>query len=185
VLLIVLCTSFLPAALYTYEGLFEPEVSGSGGFGTIVVIYDSTAHTLIANFDWNNLTGTTTMAHLHCCVDAPGTAGVATYPGTFPSFPVGVTGGTYSSPTPIDLTLASSYSSTFLTNAGGTPALAELALFNGLGAGRAYLNIHTSFATGGEIRDFLTLIPEPSAFLLTGSGILIAALLRLRRQSPN
>jgi hypothetical protein len=153
--------------LLEFTGTLAPEVQGSSGFGSASVIYDSDAHTLVVNFDWNNLTGTTTVAHIHCCVDPPGTVGVATYPGTFPGFPQGTTSGTYSSPTPIDLTLESSYTVNFLNNfGGGTAAGAELALINNMFAGRAYLNVHSSFAPGGEIRDFLAPVPEPGTTAL-------------------
>ncbi|MBI1899054.1 MAG: CHRD domain-containing protein [Acidobacteria bacterium] len=149
-----------------------------------MVIYDSTAHTLEVNVVWSDLVGTTTVAHIHCCVDPLGTVGVATFPGTFPGFPVGVTSGSYSSPSPIDLTNPASYTATFFTDfGGGTAAGAESALAAGLLAGLAYLNIHTSVAPGGEIRDFLQLVPEPGTSALFAGAFATLAAYRLRRRS--
>ena len=130
------------------------------------------------------------MAHIHCCVTTPGlgTIGVATYPVTFPSFPTGLTSGSYLSPIPIDLTLASSYTggaTGFITQfGGGTPAGAEAALLAGLQSGRAYLNVHSTFAPGGEIRGFLAEaapVPEPATLTLLGIGIAALAVRARRR----
>ncbi len=147
----------------------------SEGSGTAVVTYDSLAQTLAVSLTFQDLVGTTTVAHIHCCVDAPGNVGVATFPGTFPGFPVGVSDGIYDSSW--DLTDEASYTADFLASAGGTAAGAEAALFDGLSSRRAYVNIHTSSAAGGEIRGFL--VPEPS----TGAAVAVgfAALAARRR----
>jgi hypothetical protein len=147
----------------------------SDGTGTAVVTYDSLAQTLAVSTTFQDLVGTTTVAHVHCCVDAPGNVGVATFPGTFPGFPTGVTEGVYMNSW--DLTDPASYTAAFVTASGGTAADAEAALFAGLTSGRAYVNIHTSFAAGGEIRGFL--VPEPSTG--AGAALGIAALAARRR----
>ena len=183
ILLFSVCALIAPAAVLTFTGNLAPEVDGSSGFGSALVTYDSVAHTLLVSFDWNNLTGTTTVSHIHCCVDPPGTVGVAVTPGTLPGFPMGTTSGIYP-PTLIDLTLASSFTGSFVTNfGGGTVAGAEAAFVTGLLAGRAYLNVHSSFAQGGEIRDFLTLVPEPSTYALVGCALAGVVISRLRRRS--
>ena len=166
------------AEVIAFETLLAPEVAGSAGSGHALVVVDTVAHTLSIDLTFLDLTGPTTVAHIHCCVDPPGTVGVATYPGTFPGFPAGVTSGGYSSPSPIDLTLTSSYTAGFLsTFGGGTPAGAEAALLAGLLAQRAYVNIHTSFAPAGEIRGFpaeVLPVPEPATLILccVGGGAL-------------
>jgi len=148
----------------------------SAGTGTATVVYDSALHTLAVSAAFSGLTGTTTVAHIHCCVSPSApvpTADVATTTPTFPGFPAGVTAGTYSQT--FDLTEASSWNAAFVT-AQGSIANAEAALAAALAAGESYFNIHSSFATGGEIRGFL--VPEPSAALLLGAGLV--ALGRLR-----
>jgi hypothetical protein len=49
----------------------------------------------------------------------------------------------------------SSYNPAFVAANGGTAASAETALFTGIMAGRAYLNVHTTMFPGGEIEGFL------------------------------
>ena len=166
-------------ATFTYVGSLNgpaenPPVA-SPGTGTATVIYDDVAQTLSLNISFSGLIGTTTAAHIHCCVAPPGTVGVATQTPSFAGFPLGVTAGVFSNT--FDLTLASSFSATFITNNGGTPAGAEAALAAGLAAGQAYLNVHTTFAPGGEIRSFLAqqVTPVP-AVTGTGLAILVALL---------
>jgi hypothetical protein len=114
------------------------------------------------------LTTGTTASHIHAPTPAPfsGTAGVATTTPTFPNFPLGVTSGSY------DMTFnmldAGSYNPAFVTANGGSVAAAEAALFSAIAAGESYLNIHTTQFPNGEIRGFLTAVPEPSSFVLGG-----------------
>jgi hypothetical protein len=169
------------AMSFTYNVVLAPEAPGATGSGTGTVIYDDVLHSLSVSTTWTGLSGTTTVAHIHCCVTPPGTVGVAVTPTTFPGFPTGLSSGSYSTVPVLDLTLAGTYTGGFLTGAGGTPALAEAALFTGMNAGRAYLNIHSNLFPSGEIRGFLSLVPEPGTGLLVGSAAALLAFARRRR----
>jgi hypothetical protein len=148
----------------------SPEVLGATGTGTATVVFDTDANTLSVQTTWSGLSGITTVAHIHCCVPPPGTVGVAVTPTTFPSFPSGVTSGSYS--ILLDTEAASTYTSGFVTNfGGGTLAGAEAALFSGMLMGRAYLNIHSNLFPSGEIRGFLEPVPIPAV----GAGLPVIA----------
>lgn len=169
------------ATTITFESALLPEVGGSLGFGTVSLVYDDIAHTLAIDAVFSGLTGTTTVAHIHCCTLVPftGTVGVAVTPGTLPLFPPGVTAGSYN--TLLDLTDTSTYTAGFVTASGGTVAGAEARLLAGLYAGTAYFNVHSSFAPGGEIRGFPQPVPDPSSTLmLLGSALAVVALYRRR-----
>jgi hypothetical protein len=158
------------------------EGNASPGLGFATIAFDDVAHTLQVNASFGGLTAPTTAAHIHCCTAVPGTgtAGVATQLPSFVGFPLGVTSGTFSNT--FDLTLASSWNPAFVTANGGTTAGAEAALLAGSAAGSAYFNIHTTTFPGGEIRGFLTPVPEPGAWaiMILGFG-LAGATLRRRR----
>jgi hypothetical protein len=154
------------------SGPNESPPNTSLGTGTAIVTLDTVANTLRVQVQFQNLSGTTTASHIHCCLAVPftGTAGVATTTPTFPGFPLGVTSGTYDDT--LDLSLASSYNPAFVTAEGGTVPLAETALLAGIAAGDTYLNIHTTVVPGGEIRGFLVATPEPATFLLMGMALI-------------
>ena len=166
-----------------FEATLAPEAFGATGSGFVTLTYDPTAHTLGIEANWTGLSGTTTVAHVHCCTASPGTgtAGVAVSTPTLPAFPSGVTLGTYD--VVLDLTAASTYSSSFITFGGGTIAGAEAALLSGMTNGTAYFNIHTTNFGGGEIRGFTQPVPEPATLGLLGLGLLGLAASRQRHAS--
>jgi hypothetical protein len=179
-------TATAPAAIFVYDavlsGASESPPNASPGTGFALVDYDSGAHTLQVEVTFSGLLGTTTASHIHAATALPftGTAGVATTVPTFAGFPLGVTSGSYSNT--LDLTLSSSYNPSYVTTHGGTTSTAESALAAAMAAGEAYLNIHTVFVPGGEIRGFLVPVPEPSSVAIAslGAGALWMARRRMR-----
>jgi hypothetical protein len=186
-------TVFATAPAYADPVLFSAVLTGadenpatpSPALGFALVGYDAASQLLNVQAVFAGLTSPNIAAHIHCCVDPPGLAGVATPVPTFPGFPSGTTSGVYDHS--LDLTDPLSYNPMFLAAAGGTPLAAELALANGLAMGRAYFNIHTANFDTGEIRGFLTpfepsAVPEPASLMLVAVG-LGACVARRRRLS--
>lgn len=142
------------------DGPSEDPPVPTSGFGTAIVTHDPVAHTLKLEITFSDLVGPTTVAHIHAPTALPlsGNVGVAVTPGTLPGFPVGVTSGSYSHT--LDLTLTGTYTAGFLSLGGGTVGGAEALLIEAFNTDRAYVNIHTTFRPGGEIRGFLAPVPE-------------------------
>lgn len=181
---LVAATSLAHATVFqftaTLDGPSESPANASPGTGTATFSYDSVLKTFSIDTTFTGLTGNTTAAHIHAPTAVAGvsTAGVATQTPTFTGFPSGVTSGTYSQT--FDLSLTASFNSTFVSNNGGTAAGAETAFINAINAGKAYLNIHTSAFPGGEIRGFLTPVPEPGETCVV-VGALMAGFAAFRR----
>lgn len=174
---LLLMTGAAQATVYQYNvslsGLNESPANASPGTGSGLITLDDAAFTLQLDVNFSGLTGTTTAAHIHAATASPftGTAGVATTTPNFTGFPLGVTSGSYNNS--FDMTLSSSYNASFITNNGGTTATAFATLLAAANNGQAYLNIHSSTFGGGEIRGFLTAVPEPGtgALLLLGTAL--------------
>jgi hypothetical protein len=164
------------------DGASESPPNASPGTGFAQVDIDDVALTMRVRVTFSGLLGTTTAAHIHAPTATPGTgtASVATQVPTFVDFPLGVTSGTYDGT--LDLADPSAYNPAFITNNGGTVEGARAALLADLAAGTAYLNVHSTFATGGEIRGFLRVVPEPSGLVLAavGGACMLAAARRRR-----
>jgi hypothetical protein len=179
--LLALCAATAPA--WAHEQVYTTELTGaaefppnaSAGVGTAVITFDLDLFTMRVQTSFSQLTGDVAAAHIHCCTLTPGTenAGVATQLPSFLGFPLGGTSGTYDAT--FDMALASSYNPAFITGNGGSVSTAFSALLAGADAGKAYLNIHSTFAPGGEIRGFLAAapVPEPGTYALLLSGLAV------------
>jgi len=158
------------------SGPNESPPNASPGIGNAIVTIDDVADTMRVQVGFTGLLDKTSASHIHCCTAVPGTgtAGVATKTPTFPGFPLGMTSGTYDQTFDLlPVTPTDTYNAAFVTANGGTVAGAEAALIAGLEAGKAYLNIHSlPDFSGGEIRGFLAVVPEPSSLLLLAGAFL-------------
>lgn len=172
------------AHLTIYEGTFAPEAIGATGSGTLRLEYDEHNNTLFIDATWAGLSGTTTNAHIHCCTAVPrtGTAGIGLAENNrLPGFTAGITG---SYTRVIDLGLTSMYSGGFVTASGGTANGARDRLLANLASGQAYFNIHTSTFGGGEIRAFVTQVPEPQTYAMLLAGLAVTGwMVKRRRQA--
>lgn len=152
----------------------------SPGTGSATVIFDPDAHSMSVNVSFDNLTGMTTVAHIHGPVTEPGgTAGVATQVPSFVDFPANVTSGSYTRD--FDTLDPATYNPAFVTANGGSVEEAEAAFFAMLLAGSAYLNIHTVNFPAGEIRGFLiaqTVAAPPAGFILAAGALLLTGMRR-------
>lgn len=189
----LVATSAAQAATFTYNftmnGASENLPNASPGTGTGTAVYNDVAHTLTLSASFSGLQGATTQSHFHALTATSGlpdnnppgetanaaaaavtNVGVAVGAGSLLNFPIGVTSGTYNQV--IDMTLAGTYTGAWVTANGGTVAGAESGFFAALNAGRTYWNIHSQSFTGGEIRGFPVLVPEPATFAMAGAMML-------------
>lgn len=183
----VACAAFAEPLVFIADlsGGAEEPPNASPGTGAARVTIDPVAHTMRVEASFQDLMDAVTVSHIHV-INGPGDANnadtigpVATQVPTFPGFPAGVTEGVYDQT--FNMTLDGSYNPTFLTNSGGTAALAEAALFTAIIEGRAYLNIHSAMFPGGEIRGFFAPVPEPGTMAALALGGF--ALMRRKRKS--
>ena len=137
-------------------GSNEVPPTGSTATGTALVTLENDNITLDVVITFSGLTGgTASAAHIHCCVP-PGQNAPVVLP--FTNFPA-ATSGTYNN-------------SFNLTQTGVLSGITPAALIAGLESGQAYVNIHDSTYPGGEIRGFLTAVPEPSSLALLGLSLM-------------
>jgi hypothetical protein len=180
----------VPVAAHTQEystslfGSLENPPNSSPGVGVALVTMDFDTLMMRVQAAFNGLVAPVTIAHIHCCTDAPGNVGVATPVPTFPGFPAGQTYGFYDRT--FDMALASSYNPAFITANSNMVSGAFNALVAGLESGRAYFNIHTDGMLGGfpggEIRGFFQPVPEPGTYAMMLAGLGLLGLIAARRR---
>jgi hypothetical protein len=131
---------------------------------------------LTVNFTYSGMASGVTGAHIHCCVAAGLTVGVATTLPWFDGFVDGATSGTFNAT--FDMSQGTNYNPAFITMNGGMVATAEAAFANGFVNEQTYLNLHDSVYPGGEIRLLLT--PEPGTLYFVPLAMLALCFLRKR-----
>ena len=157
----MLCaTTPVQAALWTYpaillDGLQEVPPVATPATGLAQATLDDATGAMSITGSYSNLIANVTAAHLHAPAPPGVNAGVV--------LPLSTTGGT---------------SGTFSGN--GILSAANVAnVLNGL----SYINVHTTFRPGGEIRgQLLNPVPEPTTGLLLATGASGLLLLRRRRR---
>ena len=157
-----------------------PEAAGATGSGVASLLIDDLTDLMTLKVDFSGLSGTTTVSHIHgaTAVAGVGTAGVMTTTPSFSGFPAGVSSGSYEQV--FDLLAATTYRAGFITANGGTTGARD-AFVASLLNGKAYLNVHSSTYTGGEIRGFFAQeVPGPLPLL--GAGVALGWSRRLRRR---
>ena len=135
---------------FPMDGLQETPPVATPGTGTCQVLLNSGTGAYDVNCTFANLIGTTNNAHIH----GPAAPGVPAGVMVGLTFDFGVTSGT-------------------ITGNGILTPAQTLDMINGL----TYVNLHTTFRPGGEIRGQIT--PEPATAVLLGLGCL--AVIRRRR----
>ncbi len=152
---------------YTAILLGSNEVPPSGSPGTGSAIFTLTGNLLTINEIFSGLTAPASAAHIHCCGPL-GVNEIVAVP--FTPFP-NTTSGAFNAT--VDLTLATTYNAAFITQEGGTVALAEAGLIAALNSGNTYANIHDTNFPGGEIRGQIAVVtPEPGTLLMLGTGMI-------------
>jgi len=160
------------------------EAPPNASFGSSLVTIEVIGTQLTVDAPFQDLTGTSTVAHVHCCTADPFT-GVAPIAVPFTDFPTGVRSGSYSATVALDE--AASYDPAFLAANGGTAQGAYSALVDAMLANEAYVNIHSSVYPAGEIRGFVVAapIPEPGEWAMLGVGLAGLVWLGRRRREED
>jgi hypothetical protein len=171
-----------PAQALIYQTNLAPEAVGATGTGSATVKIIEASDQMKVTISFSGLSGNTTVAHIHgpTATAGTGTASVMTTTPSFLGFPAGVSSGSYEQT--FDLLSTSTYRSGFISANGGTAAGARDAFLAALLDGKAYLNIHSTNYSSGEIRGFFAPAPVPAPLPLLGAGAALGWSRRLRQR---
>ncbi len=141
----------------TLLGTNEVPPTASPATGSAILTLHNDNITLDVDVIFNGLVAPDTASHIHCCA-SPGVAASIRLP--FTGFPVGVTSG--------------SFTGTFNLTTGLT-GITPADFITGMETGQAYVNVHSTTFSGGEIRGQVVLLstPEPTTLLLLGAGLVV------------
>jgi hypothetical protein len=154
--------------IYIATLLGSNEVPPTGSLATGFATFTLNGNLLTINESFSGLTVPASAAHIHCCGPL-GVNEIVAVPFTpFPS----TTSGTFNAT--VDLSVAATYTSAFITQEGGTVSSAESGLIAALNSGNTYANIHDTTFPAGEIRGQIAFSPEPTSLILFGTGLIAA-----------
>jgi hypothetical protein len=128
----------------TLDGAQEVPPVATPGTGSLTGTYDDVSNLLSWSGSFVGLIGTTTAAHFH----GPAAVGVPAAVRLGITVPLGVSSGVFSG----SATITDAFEAELL-------------------AGLWYLNIHSTFKTGGEIRGQVYAVPEPPTLLMLALGV--------------
>jgi hypothetical protein len=151
----------------TLNGENQSPANGSPGTAIVDVTLDLDILDLRLDVVFNGLSSPITGAAIHAATAVPG-SGITGVAVPVPGFPTGGTSGMYDQT--FSIAVPSSYDPTFIAASGGTTSDALNAFVFSLEDGKAYLNIYTTGFPNGEIRGFLTEVPEPVDGDFDGDG---------------